>query len=92
MKPHELEKIRKDTECYLHGETVLLHYSCNRVYILSNNVGLHGSVCFDFAKYRDRFRCSYFVVNTSSGDWDTAFYCSFLQDLHRLEENIGCLK
>lgn len=91
MKPHELKKIRKDTECYLHDETVLLHYCNNKVYVLSNNADLAGSFCSDFAKYRDRYRRSYFIVNTQSSDWDIHFLNVFLQDLHRIEENIGCL-
>lgn len=91
MKPYELTRIRKDTECYLHGETVLLHYSNNRVYIFSNNLGLAGSTSFDFEKYRDKYRCSYFIFNTVTRDWDTMFLNKYLQDLHRIEENIGCL-
>ena len=92
MKPHELERIRKDTECYLHGETVLLHYIDKKIYILSNNFDLAGSTCLDFANYRDKYRHSYFVFDTVFRDWDIRFLHESLQDLHRIEENIGCLK
>lgn len=79
MKSNELEKIRKDVECYLHDEVVLLHYSNNRVFILSNNIGLKGTICIDFSEYRDRYSCSYFIFNTSSGDWDMMFFNEYLQ-------------
>jgi len=92
MKPHELTKIRNDVECSLHGNTVLLHYNRNRIYILSNDSELNGSTCTDMSMYRDRYRSSYFVYNTRPIDWDTRFLHDFLQDLQRIEENIGCLK
>lgn len=92
MKPSEVAKIRGDVECHLYGNEVLIHYVCPKLYLLSNNDDFHGAICKDMSKYCDRYSYSYFIYNTSDSYWDIEFVEQHIQNLHRIEENIGCLE